>query len=163
MGNAGSGKSTLAKRLGEELYLPVYHLDRELLHGNFEKHLLDERIRRHDALIERDEWIIDGNYRDILPERIERATVIVFLNVPRLRAIRQLFLRNRSGTRVEESVPTGARNRVTWKLLKWTLRYSRRSRLRLLNEAVRGLPIPVIVLKSAPIEDWIALIKKRLN
>src|SRR3989344_7400671 len=109
MGNAGSGKSTLAQRLGEELHLPVYHLDRELLYGDFEKHALEERMRRHSKLIEGENWIIDGNYHHFLPIRIKRATAVIFLNVPRPMALMRLLKRNKADSHIPESVPVEAR------------------------------------------------------
>jgi adenylate kinase family enzyme len=163
MGNAGSGKSSLAKRLGEELHLPVYHLDRELLYGDFKKHALEERTRRHSKLTEGEDWIIDGNYRDHLPVRIKRATAVIFLNVPRPTAILRLLKRNKANSHIPESVPEEARKKMTFRLLWWTAKYSRVERLKTLKMMQNEFPdTQLIILAPKSVEEWISEIKQRL-
>ena len=163
MGNSGSGKSTLAKKLGEELDLPVYHLDRELLYGDFERHAPGEMTKRHSKLIDQEEWIIDGNYRDLMPERIERATAVIFLNVPRPTAIRRLLKRNKAQNHIQESIPEEARKKITFRLLWWTVKYSRTQRLRTLKMMQGAFPdTQLIILAPKSVEELISEIKQRL-
>lgn len=164
MGNAGSGKSTLAQRLGEELHVRVYHLDRELLYGDFQKHSLEERARRHSKLVEKENWIIDGNYHHFLPARIKRATAVIFLNVPRPMALMRLLKRNRADSPIPESVPEEARKKITFRLLWWAAKYSRAKRLRTLELMQNAFPdTQLIILAPKSVEEWISEIKQRLE
>ena len=82
VGPAGSGKSTLSRRLSETLSLPLYHLDNiwwnpDRTHVSREQ--FDERLNR---LLEKDEWIIDGDYARTYEPRMQACDTVIFLNYP---------------------------------------------------------------------------------
>ncbi|MCB8924698.1 MAG: hypothetical protein H6652_03640 [Ardenticatenaceae bacterium] len=82
IGSSGSGKSTLARQLGSKLELPVIHLDRHYWHPGWvgtPQELWQQTVSR---LLQRDNWIIDGNYRGTLPMRLKAADSVVFLDLP---------------------------------------------------------------------------------
>ena len=82
IGSSGSGKSTLARQLGAKLELPVVHLDRHYWHPGWIGTPETEWQRNVARLVQREEWIIDGNYRSTLEMRLEAADSVVFLDLP---------------------------------------------------------------------------------
>ena len=82
IGSSGSGKSTLARQLGAGLELPVIHLDRHYWHPGWVGTPIAEWQKIVARLIQRDSWIIDGNYRSTLQMRLEAADSVVFLDLP---------------------------------------------------------------------------------
>ncbi len=85
-GNAGGGKSTLSKRLADMTGLPWVPLDSlkykpgggEVPHTEFKA--------AHDALLQQDQWIIDGfGSIDTVWERLKVADTLVYLDMPVLR------------------------------------------------------------------------------
>jgi adenylate kinase family enzyme len=82
IGSSGSGKSTLARQLGAKLELPVVHLDRHYWHPGWIGTPEPEWQREVSRLVQREEWIIDGNYRSTLEMRLEAADSVVFLDLP---------------------------------------------------------------------------------
>lgn len=83
IGRSGSGKSTLARALGAGLGLPVVHLDSLYWQPGWkpppDRAAFDARVR---AVIASDRWIIDGGYSTTLPERLERADMVVVMMLP---------------------------------------------------------------------------------
>jgi adenylate kinase family enzyme len=82
LGSSGSGKSTLARQLGARLELPVIHLDRHYWHPGWVGTPNPEWQNTIARLIQRDAWIMDGNYRNTLEMRLEVADSVVFLDLP---------------------------------------------------------------------------------
>ena len=84
IGCPGSGKSTLCARLGEITGLPVVFLD-----AIYHTSAWDPDTKKQDwrnlmrELVEKSEWIIDGNYKGTLDIRVPSADTIVFLDFPR--------------------------------------------------------------------------------
>ncbi|MEO1348526.1 MAG: adenylate kinase [Cyanobacteria bacterium J06635_15] len=85
-GNTGGGKSTLSRRLAEITGLPWVPLDSlqyqagggEVPHAEFKA--------AHDALLQQDQWIVDGfGSMDTLWPRLAAADTLVYLDMPVLR------------------------------------------------------------------------------
>lgn len=82
LGSSGAGKSTLARVLGDATGLPVVHLDQEHWQpGWTEPDAMVWRARLAE-LATAPEWIIDGQYGASLNERLTRADLALFLDLP---------------------------------------------------------------------------------
>lgn len=82
IGCPGSGKSYFSRALAEKLGLPLVHLDMLNWNAdgtNVEREVFDKRLAE---VLERDEWIIDGNYGRTMERRMERCDAIFFLDFP---------------------------------------------------------------------------------
>lgn len=82
IGNAGSGKSTLALKLHKLLGLPLYHLDQYFWKPGWIEPDLEEFAKIHKELCDRDSWIIEGMAIRFADYRLQRADIIIFLDVP---------------------------------------------------------------------------------
>jgi adenylate kinase family enzyme len=81
-GMTGAGKSTFALALGARTGLPVIHLDLLYWKPGWERPSDDEFRDRQRAMLAGDAWIIEGNYNETLPLRLERAETAFFLATP---------------------------------------------------------------------------------
>jgi len=82
IGCPGSGKSTFSKALHDATGLPLYHLD--MMHWNADgthvpKCTFMERLHQ---VLEKESWIIDGNYGSTMELRIQFCDTIFFLDYP---------------------------------------------------------------------------------
>lgn len=82
IGCPGSGKSVFSRELAAKTGLPLCHLD--LLFWNPDRTTVakEEFMKRLSAVLERDSWIIDGNYASTMEMRITKADTIFFLDYP---------------------------------------------------------------------------------
>ena len=83
-GPSNAGKSTLAAKLGRKLDIPLVHLD--LLHHlpgtDWQPRPQEDFDRLHDEAIAGERWIIEGNYSRLMPERLKRATGVIWIDTP---------------------------------------------------------------------------------
>lgn len=84
LGPSNSGKSTLTHALAQNLDVPSVHLDvlRHIPNTAWEPRPLEEFVAAHDAAITGEGWVIDGNYSVGLPQRLERATGVIWIDPP---------------------------------------------------------------------------------
>lgn len=83
IGNAGGGKSTLARQLSLARKLPHYRLDALQWNPGWVPTPKDEFDRRHDALMDKECWIIDGFASwESIERRFEAADTIILVNHP---------------------------------------------------------------------------------
>ena len=82
IGCPGSGKSTFSRALHNMTGIPLYHLD--VMYWNADKTTVEKRVflERLSAVLEKDEWIIDGNYASTMELRIAACDTAIFLDYP---------------------------------------------------------------------------------
>lgn len=83
VGCAGAGKSTLARQLGALLKTEVVHLDALYWKPNWVKTPENEWQETVKVLLEKDSWILDGNFSSSRRMRFDAADTIIFLDFPR--------------------------------------------------------------------------------
>ena len=82
IGCPGSGKSTLSRALHHKTDIPLYHLD--MMYWNADKSTVEKSVflERLSAVLEKDEWIVDGNYASTMELRIQACDTVIFLDYP---------------------------------------------------------------------------------
>ena len=82
IGCPGAGKSALARKLNEKLSLPLYYLDMIWHKPDQTTCSREEFDRKLREILEKDEWIIDGNYLRTLEMRLKEADTVFLLDYP---------------------------------------------------------------------------------
>lgn len=80
IGGNGSGKSYFSTVLAQKLGLPLVHLDKVFHSDNWTNIPRDEFDRILIIEMEKDEWIIDGNYNRTIPLRLKYADTVFYLD-----------------------------------------------------------------------------------
>ena len=121
IGGPGSGKTTLAEKLSKETGIPHYDLD-DLQWDNSQSYGTrrdpDERAKLLDAILQNENWIIEGVYYTWCEKCFADADKIYLLHVPRRvwrRRIIHRFFRRKLG------IEKGKRETLKslFALLKW--------------------------------------------
>ena len=82
IGCPGSGKSTFARKLRDKTGLPLYYLDM-IWHRSDKTHISREEFNKKlGEILEKNEWIIDGNYNNTLETRMKKCDTVFFLDMP---------------------------------------------------------------------------------
>ena len=82
IGCPGAGKSTFARGLRDITGLPLYYLD-QIWHRADQTNVTREAFDRAlQAILEEDDWIIDGNYGRTLEMRLEKCNAVFLLDYP---------------------------------------------------------------------------------
>ena len=82
IGAGGSGKSVLAARIAAQSGLPLIHLDALFWKPGWVETPRDEWKRIVEELIQRDAWVMDGNYGGTLDLRLAACDTVLFLDFP---------------------------------------------------------------------------------
>ena len=82
IGCPGSGKSTVSRALHNKTGIPLYHLD--MMDWNADKTTVEKSVflERLSVVLEKDEWIIDGNYGSTMELRMAACDTVIFLDYP---------------------------------------------------------------------------------
>ena len=100
IGCPGAGKSTFARRLREETGLPLFHLDM-IWHKPDRTNISREEFdRKLTEILEKDKWIIDGNYDRTLEVRFKHCDTVFLLDLPTELCLQGV--RNRIGCKRED-------------------------------------------------------------
>ena len=80
IGCPGSGKSRLSRKLRCKLEIPLWHLD--MLYWNSDRTTVEKKafLERLSAVLEKDKWIVDGNYMSTMEQRLEKCDTVIFLD-----------------------------------------------------------------------------------
>jgi len=137
IGSGGAGKSTFARRLGELLDLEVIHLDVLYWNPGWVETPKPEWAERVAELVQRDAWIMDGNYSGTFDIRLKACDGIIFLDMPRLVCLRRvlkrsMLYRNRS----RPDMGAGCQEKLDLEFIKfllWIWNYPKRTRPKIIN------------------------------
>jgi adenylate kinase family enzyme len=130
-GPSASGKSTMAVALGKKLNIPIHHLDQLFFSPKtfWDPRPTEEIQKLHGQIIDRDEWIIDGNFSELMPSRIMRATAIIWLNPSTLACVFNFykrFFRKHRSKRPYAGLLEGAKERFTLIRLRYIFKHKRK-------------------------------------
>ena len=129
IGGNGSGKSTFSKKLSEKTGLPCVHLDKIFWRGNWEYVSREEFDILLSAELEKDEWIIDGNFERTLEERMKSADTVFYFDFPTvacLFGVTERVIKNYGKTRSD--MGGNCPERFDFEFYKAILRFNRKNR-----------------------------------
>lgn len=149
--SAGAGKSTLARRLGEELEIEVIHLDRLYWRPGWVESPLDEFRASQQENVQKEKWIIEGNYSNSFDIRAEKADTIVYIELPLsicLYRVVKRWITNIGKNRPD--MADGCAEKLDWKFIKFIVKtYNQRKKTMAERiEAFRKKKKKVYILKS---------------
>jgi len=148
LGPSNSGKSTLAVAIARKRGLNVVHLDQlhHLPQTDWRPRPAHEFHALHDKAINDEQWVIEGNYSACMPQRFQRATGVILLDVSTpislFRYLRRALFENDRVGALE-----GNRDRVKWSMVHHITVVTPRNRRRY-AELYRQIDLPKIYLSS---------------
>ncbi len=82
IGCCGAGKSTFSKNLKAKTNLPLYHMDHLYWKSGWQEEEQDIFDARLQDILEKDQWILDGNFTRTIGKRLEYAEHVFFFDFP---------------------------------------------------------------------------------
>jgi adenylate kinase family enzyme len=162
VGTSGSGKSTVGKAAAQRLGIPFIELD-SIRHQPNWVELPDDQFRARVAEeAARDSWVIDGNYGGLAREFVwSRATMVVWLDLPRWLVMGQVIYRSVSRALLQDELWNGNRERWSAMLradhpIRWAWSTHARRR-RDFEAAIKPHWVRLRSRKEA--NDWLATLK----
>ena len=151
-GPAGAGKSRLARDLGAAYGIEVLHLDTLFWKPGWVPTPVAEFEALQRRELERDSWIVDAQYDDMIPDWLDAADAVVFVDASPLRCLWRVSRRrlDRDG---RPDIPAGTKpapvHRALAKFVRLQWNYRRTVRPELLADlAGRRSRQRVVVLRT---------------
>jgi adenylate kinase family enzyme len=148
-GPSNAGKSTLAVALAGKLGCEAFHVDlfRHLPDTDWVQRTDVEFAALHDTAILRERWVMDGNYSELMPQRMARATGIILLGDNRWANFGRYVRRTLFEKRQRPGSLAGDKDSIKWEMVRWIL--IRQPPMRERNRArVRAPGLPLVELGS---------------
>ena len=158
IGCSGSGKSTLARRLGEQLQLPIIHLDQHYWQPGWvesEKAVWETKVKE---LVAQPSWVMDGNYSGTFHLRFPRADTVIFLDMPTYKSFWRVLKRTyRYHGRTRPDMPENCPERVDRKFWHYVLTYNLTRRKGILKKLeAEKERMQIVHLRSLKqIDEWL--------
>jgi adenylate kinase family enzyme len=134
MGCSAGGKSTIARELSQILGIEVIHLDKVIWKPGCQLSDPSEEPDMVRELLDRPQWIMDGNYTASLDMRLARADTVIMIDFSRfrclVRALKRLF-QFRGTTRPD--MGANCPEELNFNFLSWIWNYPRKERPELLR------------------------------
>lgn len=148
IGSPGSGKSTFATKLSKKIGIPVYHLDTLFYKPGWVRVSSEEWVKIQQDLVQKDQWIIDGNYQGSLDTRLEAADTVIFLDFPKILCLwRSLKRRWQFKNKPRADRAEGCEEKIEPSFLKFVLTYPREKTLQKIDAHRKGKS--VYIFKSS--------------
>lgn len=150
IGYSSSGKSTFAKRLAKLYQLPVLHIDKIAFAPNWIERESDVVAADIKAFMQKKSWIIDGQYRKLVPERFDQANQIFIFNFNRFKCLYGAIVRRiKYHNQNRDTIAEGCKERLNLSFVWWILFTGRRKDSKdLIKSYIKEYPTKVKVFTS---------------
>jgi adenylate kinase family enzyme len=120
--SSGVGKSTFAKELGKVLHIEVYHLDSLFWKPGWVESYLDEFASSQKRIMDKEEWILEGNYTNTFDLRMAQADTMIYLELPLYICLFRVIKRfiNYFG-KTRPDIGEGCPEKLDWSFIKFIL------------------------------------------
>ncbi|MCR9259969.1 MAG: hypothetical protein NXH95_09615 [Pseudomonadaceae bacterium] len=115
IGSSGSGKSTFAKNLAAALQLPCYEMDELFWQADWVESTDEEFLPKVEHVVEQPQWILDGNYSRTLSIKLNRAELLIWIDLPFLTTTYQVTQRAIKRSFSKQELWPGTGNRESLK------------------------------------------------
>jgi adenylate kinase family enzyme len=148
MGPSNSGKSTMADAISRAQRLVPIHLDQldHLPYTDWVPRPADEFSALHDAAIKGPRWVLDGDYSRLLPQRLQRATGFILLDVPTAVSLYR-YIRRCWFERDRHGALEGGLDSVKWDMIRHITVATRANRIRY-EQMFDDISLPKVRLDS---------------
>ena len=150
IGGSGTGKTTLSNILSKKYNIQAIHIDGIHHLKDWKTRDKSERDKIILDILQKEQWIIDGTYKDTLKQRLQKSDLIIWLDystTSQLKGILKRFLKNFMKER--EEIP-GCKERLNLKFLKYVINYNKNKR-HFITDALQTIDenkIKVIIFKK---------------
>lgn len=115
LGPSGAGKTTFAEKLAHQRSVPFLSMDKLVHQPGWNPAPLEVYAPKHDAFIAKEAWVIEGAYRKTLPQRLQRAETVIFLDISiigcQYRVVKRLI---QNYGKVRPNAPAGCEERFSF-------------------------------------------------
>lgn len=135
IGCGGAGKSTLSNQLHQLSGVELIHLDQFFWEPGWVEVSKDKWVEVNKTILQKEQWIIDGNYGSTMDMRLAVADTIVFLDTPTLLRLYRIIKRwwqYRGQSRPDMTVDCP--ERISFEFLHYILLYNKTRRPSILRK-----------------------------
>lgn len=149
IGPGGAGKSTFSKQLAKILNYPIYHLDTIYWLPNWEHLEKNDFIEKVNEIIMTPQWIIDGTYSGTLDQRLEKADLVIFLDINRVKCLYSVTKRRiKHRNLIRSDITIGCKEKLDWNFLKWVWDFPKKNKPTMLQKVSEYPNVHLLVFKS---------------
>ena len=119
IGTQGAGKTTVADRMGKELNLPVFYMDRVFFTSDWKKKPKGESMKELLKICDGEKWIIDSMGQNTARDFYSKADLAIFLEISRFLCYFNIVKRRiKCLYKPRHDTPDGSNDRIYFSLLK---------------------------------------------
>lgn len=149
IGSPGSGKSTFSKILSQKLNIPLVHLDSLFWKAGWVESEREEFDTLLLSELQKDKWIIDGNYSRTMEMRLKYADTVIFFDYNRFlclwRVIKRVVI---NYGKVRFDMPKGCPERFDWEFLKYVYNFNSKQRADIYKKLSTNSNVRVIIINN---------------
>ena len=135
LGCGASGKSTFSRQLGALTGIPIYHLDSFYWKPGWEASTEGEFDNILNELLNKGQWIIDGNFARTLDIRIKEADTVVFFDMPRYLCMYRIVKRRFMYLgKSRPDMTEGCKEKLDFEFINWVWSFNKNVRPKILEK-----------------------------
>lgn len=130
--SAGAGKSTFSRRLGEITGIEVTHLDRLYWRPRWEEAPREEFSSAQQKIVEKNRWIIEGNYTSTINIREPHADTVIYIELPMHVCLYRVIKRRiQYHGKTREDMTEGCPEKIDWEFIKFIVTTYKRRKVKM--------------------------------